>query len=153
MTHTQSSDAATSVGVLPTDVTDVSSSETGSTAPTEFGVASSAVARAKRQREDNGDDRDCEERAAEREEATADASPPAPDGDRRGPEPERGSRVVGEGIAVLVPLLRLLRERTCEDRVRARRSASSGVGSSCMCAQSVCASVSRRNGGAPESSS
>ena len=75
------------------------------------------AARAERQCENDCDDRDCEKRAAEREEATADASTPAPDGDRRRPEPERGTRVVREGVAVLVPFLRLLRERTREDRV------------------------------------
>ena len=58
-THTQSSEAATSVGVLPTDVTDVSSSDTGSTAPTEFGVASSAALRAERHGEDDRDDGRC----------------------------------------------------------------------------------------------
>ncbi len=43
ITQTQSSEAATSVGVLPTEVTDVSSSDKGSMAPTEFGAASSAA--------------------------------------------------------------------------------------------------------------
>ena len=73
--------------------------------------------RAKRQGQDDRDERSCEKRRADPKQTAADPSPAAPDGDRRGPEPQRGTRVVREGIAVRVPFLRILRERTREDRV------------------------------------